>query len=116
MINRYSDKNYCKIAEGIQIKTLVIGESTLMTEFKLSKNALIPFHSHPYEQTGYLISGNIILHIEKDKYEMKKGDSWCIPKDIPHQAEVLEDSTVLELFSPPREDYKKYLDTDAIVK
>lgn len=115
MINRHSDKNFCKVTEGILIKTLVLGESTLMTEFKLSKNGLIPLHNHPYEQTGYLISGNIILHIEEEKYDMKKGDSWCIRENSPHQAEVLEDSLVLEIFSPPREDYKKYLDADTIV-
>ena len=114
MISRHSDKNYHTMMEGIQIKTLVLGETTLMTEFKLSKNALIPRHSHPYEQTGYLVSGTIFLHIEEKKYEMKKGDSWCIQKNVPHQAEVQENSIVLEIFSPPREDYKKYLDTDSI--
>jgi quercetin dioxygenase-like cupin family protein len=115
MINRHTDNNFYKVTDGIQIKTLVIGESTLMTEFRLSKDAVIPFHSHPYEQTGYLISGNIILHIEKEKYDMKKGDSWCIQENRPHQADVIEDSIVLEVFSPPREDYKKFLDKDAIV-
>jgi quercetin dioxygenase-like cupin family protein len=114
MISRHSDKNFHIAMEGIQIKTLVLGEATLMTEFKLSKSALVPRHSHPYEQTGYLVSGNILLHIEEKKYEMKKGDSWCIQKNISHQAEVLEDSIALEIFSPPREDYKKYLDTDSI--
>jgi quercetin dioxygenase-like cupin family protein len=114
MIHHHSDKNFHKMTDGIQIKTLVIGEATLLTEFKLSKSALVPWHSHPYEQTGYLISGNILLHIDEEKYIMKKGDSWCIQKNIPHQAEVLEDSIALEIFSPPREDYKKYMDTDSI--
>lgn len=115
MVNHHSDKNFYEVAEGIRIKTLVLGASTLMSEFKLSKDAVIPLHSHPYEQTGYLISGKIILHIEEEKYDMKKGDSWCIKENSPHQAEVLEDSIVLEVFSPPREDYKKYLDADIIV-
>ncbi len=114
MISRHSDKNFQVVAQGILIKTLVLGEATLMTEFKLSKSTLVPRHSHPYEQTGYLVSGTIVLHIEEKKYEMKKGDSWCIHKNISHQADVQEDSIVLEIFSPPREDYKKYLDTDSI--
>jgi quercetin dioxygenase-like cupin family protein len=114
MIGHHSDKNFHIVTEGIQIKTLVLGEATLMTKFKLSKSTLVPRHSHPCEQTGYLISGNIILHIEEKKYEMKKGDSWCIHKNISHQADVREDSIVLEIFSPPREDYKKYLDIDSV--
>jgi len=116
MINRHSDKNYSTVLKGLRMKTLVIGEETLLAEMHLTAKSDLPRHSHPYEQTGYLISGKLILHIGEEKYELQKNDSWCILKDIPHQAEVLEDSTVLELFSPPREDYKKYLDTDAIVK
>ncbi|MBN1398317.1 MAG: cupin domain-containing protein [Bacteroidetes bacterium] len=115
MINHHSEKNYHKILEGIHIKTLVLGKSTLMSKFRLSKNAVIPQHSHPYEQTGYLISGNIILHIEDKKFEMKEGDSWCIHYDCPHMAEVIDDSMILEIFSPPRDDYKKFLDKDAIL-
>jgi quercetin dioxygenase-like cupin family protein len=65
MINRHSDENFHIVTEGVQIKTLVLGKATLMTEFKLSKSALVPRHSHPYEQTGYLASGNILLHIEE---------------------------------------------------
>ena len=115
MINHHSNKDFQKILEGVHIKTLVLGKSTLMSEFKLSKNAVIPLHSHPYEQTGYLISGKIILHIDDKKYEMKKGDSWCIHENCPHLAEVRDDSVILEIFSPPRDDYKKYLDKDVII-
>ena len=114
MVNHHSEKNFQRISEGIQIKTLVFGKSTLMAEFKLSKDSVIPLHNHPYEQTGYLISGNIILHVENKIFEMKKGDSWCIKENCPHLAEVLEDSVVLEVFSPRREDYIKYLDSDYV--
>ena len=115
MVNHHSNKDFQKILEGVFIKTLVLGKSTLMSEFRLSKNAIIPLHSHPYEQTGYLISGSIILHIDDKKYEMKKGDSWCIHESCPHLAEVRDDSVILEIFSPPRDDYKKYLDKDVII-
>ncbi len=115
MISRHSDKKYHPLLDGIQIKTLVLGEATLMTEVRLSRNSILPRHDHPYEQTGYLISGKLLLQIGEKKFEMNKGDSWCIPKNIPHEAITLENSIALEIFSPPREDYKKYLDTDAAV-
>jgi quercetin dioxygenase-like cupin family protein len=115
MFGIHSDEGYVEILDGIFIKTLVTGEETLMTEFKLSKGSILPGHSHPYEQTGYLISGKLILHIGENKYEMKKGDSWCIPKNTIHKAEILEDSIALEIFSPVREDYKKYLINTLII-
>jgi quercetin dioxygenase-like cupin family protein len=108
MISRHDDLNYQDILQGIKIKTLVFGEKTLMTEFKLKKGSLLPDHAHPFEQTGYLLKGKIVLHIGDNRYEMNQGDSWSIPENIPHKAEIIEDSAALEIFSPVREDYKKY--------
>jgi quercetin dioxygenase-like cupin family protein len=64
---------------------------------------------HPHEQTGYLVSGRIRLFIGDDSRELVAGDSWCIPQDMIHCAEVLEDSVAIEVFSPLREDYLKYV-------
>jgi hypothetical protein len=38
-----------------------------------------------------------------------------IPAHVPHRAEILENSVALEIFSPPRDDYRKYLDSAALV-
>ena len=45
------------------MKTLCYGERTLMTEFILERGSTLPVHSHPYEQTGYLVQGRIRLRI-----------------------------------------------------
>lgn len=116
MISLNSEKNYSEVLDGIYIKTLVHGKETLMTKFLLSKGAVLPEHNHPYEQTGYLISGRINFFIDQKKHEVKKGDSWCIPKNIMHKVEVIEESVVLEIFSPPRKDYMKYLEKDSIIE
>ena len=116
MVSINSDKNYTEILDGIHIKTLTYGEETLMTKFKLLKDAVLPDHNHPYEQTGYLISGKIILYIDGEKNEMNQGDSWCISKNMFHKAKIIEDSIILEVFSPPRSDYKKFLDKDSIIE
>lgn len=76
-----------------------------MTEFILGNGKLLPMHRHPQEQTGYLISGHIILTINGVKYDMKPGDSWAIPGDVDHGAETIEDSVAIEIFSPVRSDY-----------
>jgi quercetin dioxygenase-like cupin family protein len=111
MFNRHCDEDYHPVLEGIGIKTLVYGEETLMSKLSLKKDSLLPAHKHPHEQTGYLVSGRIVLHIGDSHAEMKAGDSWCIPSDVEHKAEVLEDSLAVEVFSPMREEYLKYLVT-----
>ena len=76
-----------------------------MTEFELEKGKLLPLHKHPNEQTGYLVSGHIILNISGQNFEMHNGDSWCIPGNTEHGAEVIENSIAIEVFTPIREDY-----------
>lgn len=105
MFNQANKEGYLSSLKGIAQKTLVYGEKTLMTEFKLEKDNLLPRHSHPHEQTGYLVRGHIVLSIGEEKYDVKPGDSWCIPSGIEHGAEIFEDSVAIEVFSPVRLDY-----------
>lgn len=101
-----SDCNgYREVLPGISMKTLVHGERTLMTEFQLKKGSILPSHEHMHEQTGYLVSGKMILSIGNTAYEVISGDSWNIPGGVPHCAEVLEDSVAIEVFSPRRDEY-----------
>jgi len=90
---------------GIKQKTLVYGERTLLTEFLLRKSSIVPKHAHPYEQTGYLMSGHMVFTVGNERYDAQTGDSWCIPMNVEHSAEVLVDSVAVEVFSPVREDY-----------
>ncbi|QWV94337.1 cupin domain-containing protein [Geomonas oryzisoli] len=105
MFERKSDAGYRQVLPGIRQKTLVHGEKTLMVEFLLDKGALLPVHSHPHEQTGYLVSGRIRLSIGENKQEVLPGDSWCIAGGAEHNAEILEDSVAIEVFSPVRKEY-----------
>ena len=105
MFSKVSNEGYINTIKGIELKTLVYGEKTLMTEFRLKEGSILPRHSHPHEQTGYLVKGHIVLSIDEQKYDVMPGDSWCIAGGIEHDAEVMEDSVAVEVFSPVRQDY-----------
>ncbi|MBU5614972.1 cupin domain-containing protein [Geomonas azotofigens] len=105
MFEKRSDEGYQQVLPGIRQKTLVHGAKTLMVEFLLEKGALLPPHSHPHEQTGYLVSGRIRLNIDGNIQEVLPGDSWCIAGDARHNAEIVEESVAIEVFSPVREEY-----------
>lgn len=105
MFRASSPEEFKPVADKIEMKTLVCGNNTLMAEFHLEKGALLPRHSHPHEQTGYLISGKMELTINDESFIVRPGDSWCIAGDSEHHATVLENSTAIEVFSPVREDY-----------
>jgi len=105
MFEKHSESGYRLALKGIEQKTLVYGEKTLMTEFLLRKDSTLPRHAHPHEQTGYLLKGHIRLSIGTEKCDAQAGDTWCIPGGVEHGAEIIEDSVAIEVFSPVREDY-----------
>lgn len=57
MFSHKTNEGYISPLAGIRMKTLAHGEKTHMVEFRLEKGSVVPPHSHPHEQTGYLVSG-----------------------------------------------------------
>lgn len=93
------------VVPGVRRKTLCHGDETLMAEFRLDRDHVLPAHAHPQEQTGYLVAGRLRLTIGGTAHEASPGDSWCIPGGVVHGADVLEDAVAVEVFSPLREDF-----------
>jgi quercetin dioxygenase-like cupin family protein len=76
-----------------------------MGEFHIKAGSELPDHSHPHEQSGYLVSGRLDLTIDGVRHECNPGDTWSIPGEIRHSAVAVTDVVALEVFSPVREDY-----------
>jgi quercetin dioxygenase-like cupin family protein len=104
MFTPRSTAGYRTVAPGIELRTLCHGDATLMAEFRLAAGHELPTHQHPHEQTGYLVSGRMVLRIGDDAHEVAPGDSWTIAGGTEHGATVIEDSVAIEVFSPVRED------------
>ena len=111
MFKERSNTGYREVMKGIRLKTLVYGKNTLQAEFRLEKNAMLPSHHHPHEQTGFLVSGRLDLTIGDRTHQAFPGDSWSIPGNVEHHAVALEDAIAVEVFSPVREDYLSEKDT-----
>ncbi|MEN6621026.1 MAG: cupin domain-containing protein [Smithella sp.] len=105
MFYKQSISGYRQAVPGVWMKTLVYGEKTLCTEFKLEAGYTLPKHAHEQEQTGYLVSGEIRLSIGDKTFDVRPGDSWCIPANVEHGAGIIADSIAIEVFSPVRKDY-----------
>ena len=105
MFAKKSTGNPRMLLPGVTLTPLCSGEKTNMGEFRLQKGYRIPPHSHPFEQTGYLISGRVKFRIGEKWHETLPGDSWCIAGNIEHEVDITEDSVIVEIFSPVRKDY-----------
>ncbi|MGW8193808.1 MAG: cupin domain-containing protein [Desulforhopalus sp.] len=105
MFCKNNSGEYRELLDGVELQTLAYGEKTLMGRFRLRKGAKVPPHCHPHEQIGLIISGKLLFTVEEKKIEAAAGDSWCIPGGSEHAVVALEDSLVVEVFSPVRDDY-----------
>jgi quercetin dioxygenase-like cupin family protein len=105
MVKKRDNEGIVAMSEGVQRQTLVYGERMHLLRFVLKSGSRVPSHSHPHEQTGHLLEGRMRLTIEGSMHDLEEGDSWNISGGIPHEAEAMEDSVVIEIFSPVREDY-----------
>jgi quercetin dioxygenase-like cupin family protein len=100
-----NDGGYKKALEGVDFKTLAHGKNTHLCEFRLAESSTIPMHKHPQEQIGYMVSGRMKFTIGEETFMAEPGDSWNIPSNVEHGVEILQNSVVIEVFSPLREDY-----------
>ncbi len=91
---------------GVVRRTLNAGDRTMLCEIELARRAVVPLHTHPHEQIGYLSRGRILFRIGEEERELRKGDSWIVPVDVPHTVIALEDSIAIDVFSPPRDEYR----------
>jgi quercetin dioxygenase-like cupin family protein len=105
MFYKRNTDSYINPIAGVRQKTLVFGGNTLMTEFLLDGGSRLPLHSHPHEQTGYLVQGRLKMMIGDETFLAEPGDGWSIPGNTLHGAEALQDSVAIEVFSPVRIEY-----------
>lgn len=94
-----------ELRPGIVMEPLAWGERTSMAKFLLAKGADLPLHRHPHEQTGTLVRGHVTFLIDGEEIDTMPGDSWSIPGGVEHAVEVLEDTVIVEVFAPVREEY-----------
>lgn len=62
-------------------------------------------HRHPHEQLVYVVTGRIQFDADGKTIELRSGDSVIVEGNVEHRATALEDSEVLDVFAPFREDY-----------
>ena len=89
-------------------------ETMTIARIYMKKGCLVPRHHHHNEQVSTMEQGSMKFLIEDREIVLHPGESLRIPANVPHSAEALEDCIALDLFSPPREDWKN--GTDAYLR
>lgn len=94
-----------KLDELSERRIMAYDSELMLVEVSLKKNGIGAVHTHPHHQVDYLVSGRVEFNLNGKKRILLPGDSVVIPPNIPHGALALEDSVLLDIFSPMREDF-----------
>ena len=104
LLHRWDEIALEKITEMISQK-IVAGEREMLAQIYLKRGALVPMHTHESEQMTYVLQGALKFHVDGDEVTVREGEVLHIPSGTPHQAEALEDTFELDVFSPVRSDW-----------
>ncbi len=103
-LHRWDEIALEKVTEMISRK-VVAGDRLTMAHVYLKRGALVPMHVHESEQMTYVLQGVLHIRVADEEVTVREGEVVHIPSGLPHQAEALDDTLELDLFSPPRNDW-----------
>jgi quercetin dioxygenase-like cupin family protein len=76
-----------------------------VARLNMAKGAIVPEHSHVHEQIATVERGELQFRIGGQEVILRDGQSLAIPSNVPHQVVALQDTVVVDVFSPCREDW-----------
>ena len=91
--------------DGLERQVLAFSERVMLVRHILKAGWNGVRHSHPHEQLVYVVRGRVQFRAGADAFEAVAGDSFVVPGGVEHQAMAQDDSEVLDVFVPYREDY-----------
>jgi quercetin dioxygenase-like cupin family protein len=103
--HRWNDMPVDQLSDTIG-RRLITGQDMMLAHVYLKKGAIVPRHQHINEQITYILEGALRFHVgEGEEVIVRAGEVLCIPSNVWHQAEALEDTLDVDVFSPPRQDW-----------
>jgi quercetin dioxygenase-like cupin family protein len=93
------------LAPGIRRRTITHGSTMYQMIAELVAGSVMPEHQHPQEQIIHILAGRMKVNVGGFSHELRPGDSCYLASNVPHDVETLEDTRVLDTFSPPRDEY-----------
>jgi quercetin dioxygenase-like cupin family protein len=98
-----------KVTEKISRK-IITGARQMVTQIYLKRGAIVPMHDHESEQMTYVLSGALKFLVDGREVVVREGEVLHIPSWLPHQAEALDDTFEMDMFSPIRQDWLDHTD------
>jgi quercetin dioxygenase-like cupin family protein len=94
--------------DGAERRILSYSSNLMLVQFSFAANVASWEHSHPHEQVGYVVSGEIDVYMEGcEPVRLLPGGSYFVPSNLKHYIKTLAPSVLIDCFTPAREDFLK---------
>jgi len=95
------------LGNGVSRRILAHGGGMMAVEVNFTEGAVGPMHSHPHEQLTYVLSGEFEFTIGEETRRVSAGDTLYKQPNIMHGCVCITPGTLLDTFTPVREDFLK---------
>ena len=92
---------------GTTRRVLAHGPELMAVEVGFETGSEGAVHTHPHVQCSYVRSARFRFCVDGEYVEVSPGDTLSFPPDVPHGTRCLEAGTLLDIFTPEREDFLK---------
>ena len=90
---------------GLTRKVMAFNDKLFLAEHQMVRGWAGTVHSHPHDQIVYVVRGHLKVACQGKTFDVRAGDSFVVRGGVEHGASALEDSLVIDVFTPCREDY-----------
>jgi quercetin dioxygenase-like cupin family protein len=93
-----------QVADKIS-RRMVAGDQGMIVWWNMKAGAHAAAHKHPHEQIAWMLKGKMEFRLGTERRSCGPGDVVVIPGGVEHEAFFPEDTEVIDIFSPQREDF-----------
>lgn len=105
VVTRHSEGKESYPEPGLTRRVLAYNDKLFLAEHRMTKGWIGALHSHPHDQIVYLVDGHLRITCQGQTFELVAGDTFVVRGGVEHGASALEDSLVIDVFTPLREEY-----------
>jgi quercetin dioxygenase-like cupin family protein len=92
---------------GLKRRVLAFNDKLFLAEHEMVNGWVGKVHSHPHDQIVYVVRGHLKVTCQGKTFDVRTGDTFVVRGGVEHGASALEESLVIDVFTPCREDYLK---------
>ncbi len=102
---KHDEQKPIDLGGGVTRRVLSHDAQLMAVEVAFKAGAEGAVHTHPHTQMSYVLSGRFLYTVEGEGVELAPGDSIVVPSGLPHGTVCLEAGTLLDVFTPMRQDF-----------